>query len=271
MRSMYRFGRGLFLAGLCLPAGGACDRSSPARPELRVSAASSTADAVRRIGQRFEKETHIQIAVHHASSGKLAAQIRAGAPCDVFVSADPEMVERLEKDAFVETGTERCVAGNELVVVARRPAEAWPDLRALTEQQTQWIAMGHPAYVPAGRYAEAALKSAGVWDVVQSRLRFGDNVRMAARYVWEGAADVGIVYATDARAFEERLVVVYVFEASAHAPIRYAAATCAGSTMQEASQSFVEFMAGPAAAGLWRADGFAPCGERNTAAAGGDR
>ena len=166
------------------------------------------------------------------------------AAADLFVSADKEWMDDVEKAGFVQRGSRADMAGNRLVLIA--PARAplrlritrgMPIARALGGSR---LAMANPDSVPAGKYGRAALTALGVWPDVANRLALGDNVRSALTLVERGEARLGIVYATDARA-SKAVVLVDSFPAGSHAPIRYPLARLSASRNPEA-EGFRRFL-----------------------------
>jgi len=100
------------------------------------------------------------------------------------------------------------------------------------------------------------LSDAGVWKALKDRLIFADDVRMASRYVAQGAIRYGIVYATDAKAFKGKLSIVYKIPAAAHSPIVYEGATGGRGASEDIARSFLEFARSTDAAEIWRKHGF---------------
>jgi molybdate transport system substrate-binding protein len=111
--------------------------------------------------------------------------------------------------------------------------------------------------VPAGRYAESALKALGVWDSVRPKVVFGENVRAAMRFVSRGEAPLGVVYDTDARV-DQSVKIVGLFPAGSHPPIVYPAAATvrAGQT----ASAYLAYLAGPQAGAVFRKYGFRTLG-----------
>lgn len=224
---------------------------------LVVFAASSLTEALGGVAEAFAAEGGPPLRVSLASSATLARQIEAGARVDVFVSADARWMDYLAERDLIEPGTRRDLLGNELVLIAPADAALRIDIRpgfdlagALGNGR---LAMGDPAYVPAGRYAEAALRSLGAWAQVAARLLPAENVRVALAYVARGEAPLGVVYATDAR-IEPRVRVAGVFAADTHPPIVYPVALVRGA--QPAAKVFLAFLASARAAAVLRALGF---------------
>ena len=197
----------------------------------------------------------------YAASSALARQIEQGAPADLFVSADREWMDHLERRGHLRAGTRVTLAANRLVLVAPAAGPP-PTLRvepgfalAAALGPGGRLAVGDVAAVPAGRYAKAALESLGVWRSVSDRLAQAENVRVALALVARGEAPLGIVYATDARA-EPRVRVVGAFPETIHPPIVHPAAVTASSRSARAG-AFLEFLRSPAGGALLAAHGFA--------------
>jgi molybdate transport system substrate-binding protein len=191
-----------------------------------------------------------------AASSTLARQIEQGAPADLFVSADEVWMNHLQQRGFVQAATRRVVAGNRLVVVrpgsgAAQAVESSDALRAALAGGR--IATGDPAHVPVGRYAEAALRSLGLWNEIEARLVRAENVRSALAFVERGEAAAGIVYASDATA-SSRVRVAARFPRHSHPPIHYPAALVSGAGA--AAARVLESLGSPATRRLWQLAGF---------------
>jgi len=143
------------------------------------------------------------------SSGKLAAQIKQGAPVDAFVSADDQQMDKLA--GKVNAGSRRVIVDNSLVLIApadeKNPPKSFADLAV---DHGKKIAIGEPKTVPAGRYAMQTLKSLKLDQVVTARLVFGESVREVLTYVQQNEVYAGIVYATDAIQAGDKVKVVAV-------------------------------------------------------------
>jgi molybdate transport system substrate-binding protein len=151
----------------------------------------------------------------YGASGDLASQMERGAPFDVLVAAGEQ--PRLSKIA-----TEKCtIAWNTLVLVKRRggASVAWTDLASAPA--TFRLAIGLVPQVPAGVYAEEALRKLGEWDAVAPKVVRGTNVRHVLDLVARGEADEGVVYATDALVLQQQVEVVAEVPARARPNVRY--------------------------------------------------
>ena len=167
------------------------------KPELLVSSAISMKEALGEIAKDFETAENCSVTFNYASTGQLAAQLKNGAPVDVFISASPSLIEQLSADKFVDTESLSTIAKNKLVLIGTN--KKFQSLNALLTAET--ISIGNPETVPAGTYAAAALRKAGIYDQLlqKKKLVFAENARQILTYVEHGDAEAGIVYNTDAQ------------------------------------------------------------------------
>jgi len=214
----------LLLAALASPV--QAQRAAPT-----VLAAASMQEAMNDVADAWARAGHARPVIAFAASSALARQIEAGAPADLFVSADAEWMDELQRRNLLAPGTRAIVARGRLVVVAPPGTASLNGRRGASLARVLAVgplAMADPASVPAGRYGQQALTRMGAWDAVAPRVVRAENVRAALALVERGAAPYGIVYATDARA-STRVRVVGVFPPNSHAPIVYPLARLARS------------------------------------------
>lgn len=230
--------------------------------EITVFAASSMASALAVIKTDFKAATGHDLVVSLAGSSALARQIRQGAPADIFISANPGWMDRLEADGLVVGGTRFDLLNNSLVLIAHDteavPLQIGPqtDLAGLLGDGR--LAMALVDAVPAGIYGKAALESLGLWEGLQARVAQTNNVRAALALVALGEAPYGIVYATDARA-EDGVTVIGTFPADTHPPITYPAAAMAESD-NPLNETFLDYLRGPEARAAFESEGFRMAG-----------
>ncbi|MBA4757358.1 molybdate ABC transporter substrate-binding protein [Sphingosinicella sp.] len=235
--------------------------ADPARAQSAapvVLAAASLQEALSEAADAWARQRHPRPVLSFAGSSALARQIEAGAPADLFISADEAWMDRLEQRSLLAPGSRRVIAGNRLVLIAPsdspvklRIAKGFPLARALGSGR---LAMADPAAVPAGRYARAALEALGVWAAVEPRVVRSENVRATLALVERGEAPLGIVYATDAAA-SRKVRVVGVFPASSHPPIRYPAARLRTAKAKDAP-AFLAFLGSRQARVIFARHGF---------------
>jgi molybdate transport system substrate-binding protein len=218
------------------------------QPQILVFAAASLTDVLREIGASYEKTSAAHVKMSFDASSNMARQIEAGAPADVFFSADEQWMDYLQGRNLIQAATRRNVVGNRLVLIAPAASQIklkiaphFPLAAALGDGR---LATGDPDSVPVGRYARSALTTLGVWDEVASRLARGENVRAALMYVGRGEAPLGIVYASDALV-DKGVRVVDTFPANTHPPIVYPVALTKSAKADAAG--FVAYLFSPPA------------------------
>ncbi|USU05330.1 molybdate ABC transporter substrate-binding protein [Sphingomonadaceae bacterium OTU29MARTA1] len=213
-----------------------------AKPPL-VLAAASLQESMTAAADAWARQGHPKPVISFAASSALARQVEAGGDADLFVSADQEWMDALAARGLIVANTRVTFLGNRLVVVAAKGNPVRIPVRppaALARVLAAGPLAMADAPVPAGRYAEAALRTLGVWTTVAPRVVRGDSVRAALTLVERGAAPLGIVYATDARA--SRMVrIAGVFPAASHPPITYPVARLASSRNPE-GEAFRRFL-----------------------------
>ena len=243
---------------LCLPAA----LPAAAADTVTVFAAASLTDALNEIGKTYEAKTGQHVVFSFAASSTLARQIENSAGADMFLSADLDWMDYLDKKSLLKPGTRHTLLGNHLVLIAPaglnvnvRIAPHFDLVGALGNSR---LAIADPASVPAGKYGKTALTNLGVWDSVSGKLAIAENVRAALAYVARGETTLGIVYNTDAR-IEPRVHVVGRFPDGSHAPILYPMALTRDARPGPAD--FEKYLEGPAARAAFEKNGFAVPGK----------
>lgn len=229
--------------------------ASAQRP-LTVFAAASMREAMERISAAFEEETGTEIVLSFAGTGLLARQVEAGAPADIFVSADSAWMNYVRERDAVKAESIREIASNGLVLVGASGSQAI-ELKPeglLAVLNGGRMAIADPETVPAGRYGKAALENLGLWRTVSLHLAPMENVRIALTSVARGDTPLGLVYSTDA-AIEPGVAVVAKLPQSSHPRIRYLAALTTTRTHPSA-QAFVDFLEEPRAQEVLHSLGF---------------
>ena len=256
----------MFTPALCRASGFVAAVLAPSlatADEVTVFAAASMTNAMAEVEERFESATGHDVTVALAESSALARQIQQGAPADIFISANPGWMDRLEENGLVGAGTRFDLLHNAIVLIAAgteaAPVEIGPDMDLAGLLGDGRLAMALVDAVPAGIYGQAALESLGQWDAVAPKVAQADNVRAALAFVATGEAPYGIVYATDAVA-EDNVTVVGTFPAETHPPIVYPAAALAESD-SAVNQAFLDFLRSPEARAAFERQGFMVVGE----------
>jgi len=223
---------------------------------LRVSAAVSLSEPLKRLAEDFQFNTGSAVELNLAGSSTLAAQLIAGAAVDLFISADRLQMDRVTTAGLIDSTTTVPLLMNQLVFVA--PADVVVNEMApgmLRASSFRRIAIGDPAAVPAGVYARTYLESVGLWDVLADRMIPTRSVRAALAIVEMGAADAGIVYRTDALV-SGNVKMVFQVPVSEGPVIVYPAAVMATAPNPIAAKRLLAYLEGPAAEVVFEQAGF---------------
>jgi molybdate transport system substrate-binding protein len=229
---------------------------------IQVFAAASTTNAIGEIARRFTKASGIQVHTSFGSSGTLAQQIVHGADADVFVSADVQWAAYLAKEGVVVQ--EQNLLGNRLVIVVPGDSK-WgvKEPQDLLAAEIEHLALANPESVPAGKYAKQALVKLALWEQLKPKVTAAEDVRSALTYVETGAAEAGIVYATDA-AISQKVRVTADIPASLTGPVRYPIVLLRHGKDVPAAESFYKFLRSPEAIKVFRNYGFTILTEAKT-------
>ncbi|MCX7355171.1 MAG: molybdate ABC transporter substrate-binding protein [Alphaproteobacteria bacterium] len=234
---------------------------SPARAEdVVVFAAASLKESLDEAARQYQTNSPDKILVSYAASSALAKQIEAGAPADVFISADLEWMDYLATRNLIKPATRADLLGNTLVLIAPKDSTAALKLAPGTDLAAALkggkLAMGDPDHVPAGKYGKAALEKLGIWASVQNSVARAENVRSALAFLARGEAPLGIVYGTDAAA-EKAVKIVDTFPAGSYPPIIYPVAETASGNKAGAAR-FVAFLRSADGKAVFQRYGFLP-------------
>jgi len=224
--------------------------------ELHISAAASLTDALREIARAWEARSGDTIRFNFAASSTLARQIAEGAPADLFISADEEKMDRLEKLDLISVDTRCSLLSNTLVIaVPVNAAVLITAPRALASHAVRRIAIAEPETVPAGIYAKRYLQKIGIWNRIRDRIVPTENVRATLSAVESGNVDAGIVYRTDALISRRVKVAVEISRKEGPA-ISYPFAVLKGASHPAAARLFLHYLSSPAASEVFARYGF---------------
>lgn len=251
----------LLLAGCALTGSG----SAQAR-DVIVFAAASLKNALDDAGAAWTRDTGKRVVMSYAASNAIARQVEAGAPADVFFSADLGWMDYLASKGLIKPESRANLLGNSLVLVAPRDTKMQVELKPGVDLSSilgaNRLAMGHVDAVPAGRYGKAALEHLGAWERIRDRIAQADNVRAALLLVSRGEASLGIVYRTDAVS-DQNVTIVADFPEGSHPPIIYPAALTTDSTNADAA-SFLAFLRSDTAKRSFERQGFTFIGKASS-------
>ena len=250
-----------FLLTGCDPAGSAGEDSrGSASPPLLVLAASDLIAAFDTLVPHFEGLHEVRVTVVFGSSGNLATQIRHGAPADLFLSADAGFVDRLIAEGLIDPESRTAYAVGPLALVVPPGRTAPSGLRELRDPAFRTLAIANPDHAPYGAAAAAALRTAGIWDEVVSRMVFAENVAQAVQLVRTGNADAALVaFSLVQDPTGPRLPLTRV-DPALHPPLVQVAGVVQGSARPAAASRFLEFLVSAEGQAILRGFGFEPPG-----------
>lgn len=238
---------------IAAPAGHAASREGPL-----VLAAASLQEALNAAADGWAAKGHARPRISFAGSSALARQIEAGAAADIFVPADEDWMDEVERKGLLRPGSRVSFLRNVLVLAAPRRSTVklavrpgFPLAKALGSGR---LAIADPKGVPAGIYAKQALTRLRVWNSVAGKLAPAENVRAALALVSRGAAPLGVVYATDVKA-DPRVRAVGTFPPASYDPIGYPIAVLKASRHPDA-ENFRRFLVSGEGKAIFRRFGF---------------
>ncbi len=226
---------------------------------VTVFAAASTTDAVTEICELFMEKKLGMATFSFGSSSTLAKQIENLAPADIFISANIEWMDYLDKKQLIDLSSRIDLLGNKIVLIAPSDStiqqidmDEHVDLAGLFGDGR--LAMGDPNHVPAGIYAKQALEKLNIWKSVENAIAPSKDVREALVLVERGEAPLGVVYSTDA-SLTNKVKIVGEFPIASHPPIVYPVAIVSGRKTPEV-ESLFQFLKGPEAKAIFEKHGF---------------
>ena len=226
-----------FLTGLALTAAAQAETAT-------VAVATNFLTLAETLGAHYAEASGDSLTFVSGASGKLAAQIRAGAPFDLFLSADTEAPAALEIDGLTVPGTRQTYAVGQLVLLAPRATPGTPTEAILAE--ARHIAIANPALAPYGRAAMQSLVSLGLADLAAGKIVQGENIGQAFALVESGAAEAGFVAASAVRE-GPRAGVAWPVPAAAHDPILQDGVLLVRGAHNAAARGFLAYLATPEA------------------------
>ena len=226
--------------------------------EILVAAAASLKNAYEEelIPMFEEQNPGVTVTGTYDSSGKLQTQIEEGLEADVFMSAATTQMDALNEEGMIASDTITNLLENKIVLIV--PSSSELGLASFEDiAKAESIALGDPASVPAGQYAQEALTNLGIWDSIKDKVSFGTNVTEVLNQVAAASADAGIVYATDAASMADQVTVIAEApEGSLAEPVIYPVAVVANSAHPDEANAFVDFLKTDEAMAVFESYGF---------------
>lgn len=228
----------LFLVLLAFASG--CSRQLDVHPSLAVACAANLTQALNAAGPVFESQTGIHPVFSFASTAQLTQQIENAAPFDIFLAADSSHVEELDRKHLLVPGSRTVYAVGVLALwIPPKSAASVSRIEDLASPSVHTIAIAKPELAPYGEAAVESLKSAGIWDNVQPRVVYAENIAMARQYGDSGNADA--VFTAYSLVLHDQGRIIQVGE-KLHKPIEQALGIVKSSEHQAAASKFAEFL-----------------------------
>ena len=229
------------------------------RPELTVFAASDLTFALKEIAAKFEQTHDAKVNLVMGSTGNLSQQIANGAPADILFAANESFVDDLIRRGAIIPETRALYAQGRIVLATRKDrGPRLADLKALTEPRVRRIAIANPQHAPYGKAAQEALQTTGLWDTVQPKLVYGENIRHTLQFLETGGVDAAIVALSVANVDGIDYVPI---DASLHKPLNQAVGVVKRSPHPERSLAFIQYVNGPEGRPIMKKYGFLLPGE----------
>jgi molybdate transport system substrate-binding protein len=248
---------GLWVLGVAALTAAGCDRGPPAAAQpLRIAAASDLQRVLPRVIERFQNQapTTVTPTLTLEASGQLAEQIKAGAPFDLFLSANVKFVSDLAAAGLIDPSSVRPYARGSLVLCLHRAAgDQVRGLADLSRPEIKRIAIANPEYAPYGLAARQALERAGLWSSLESKIVRANSVRQAMIYVQNGDAEAALVSHALAVAPEVRVIEV---DAALYDPLIQALGIVAATNQHDRAAALAQFILGGEGQAILRESGF---------------
>ncbi len=194
-----------------------------AAEKVVVFAAASTTNVLDEVIALYNKKGG-KVSVSYGASGALAKQIMSGAPAGIFISANQQWMDKMEKEGMIAKGTRANLLGNSLVLICNAKDKVKVDFSKKVDfasiLKNEKLVIGNPDSVPAGNYAKQAFTKLGYWKGLEKHIVNASSVRDALSFVSRGEAKLGVVFGTDA-IVDKKVLKVAEFPANTHDDISY--------------------------------------------------
>jgi molybdate transport system substrate-binding protein len=258
--------RRLSLLVLALLLAAACKKTEPsagsgAGASIKVAAAADLAFAFKAIGEAFTRKTGHPVTFTFGSTGQLAKQISEGAPYDVFAAANVSYVDEVVKADACDASTKAMYARGRIVVWTKKvggvPAPA--SIRDLADARFVKISIANPGHAPYGKAAKQALEASGLWDRIQPKIVYGENIQQTLQFAQTGNTEAAIAALSLAISADDGAYVL--IDEALHKPIDQALVVCKHGTSASTGKQFTEFVSSPDGRAIMKRSGFLLPGE----------
>ena len=225
--------------------------------QAQVAIAANFAAPAKALAERFSRETPHKVLLSIGSTGKFYAQIRGGAPFDVFLSADEETPRRLEKEGLAVAGRRFAYAVGKLVLWSPQAGLVDEKGGVLTRGSFKRLAVANPKLAPYGAAAQQAMEKLGLWPSLRGKLVLGENIAQTLQFIASGNAELGFVALSQiSEGGKPASGSFWRVPQDLYDPIRQDAALLVRGSSNPAARAFLDYLRGAAARELIRAAGY---------------
>lgn len=224
--------------------------------QMTLAAASSLRPTLDHLVQAYQAlHPQHQVSVIYGASGRITAQILNGAPFDFFMSADMEFPQRLAEEGAA-TSAPQVYANGRIVLWSANFDASQMTLENLADDHIGRVAIAQPNVAPYGQRAREAMQAVGVWEAVENKLVFGENISQVAQMAQSGAADAGLIALSLALQPELANRGFYLIDERLHQPLEQGFVITRRGSGNEVAAAFAQFLSTPAARAVFRDNGF---------------
>ena len=228
--------------------------------EVRLAVAANFSNTIKPLAARFERESGHKILISLGASGKFYTQIRQGAPFHLLLAADSTTPQKLVQDGKAIASSRRTYALGQLVLWSANNKTVDAKALVLNGAQFRHLALAQPKLAPYGLAAKQVLEKLQLWDKLQVRLVYGENVGQTLNFIASGNAELGFIALAQIRSCKEGVAAAggscWLVPPNLHEPIRQQMVLLGKAPGNPAAQAFWHFMQSPAAQDIIRADGY---------------
>ena len=236
----------------------ACKHTTPStstnQDELTVAAAADLTPAFEELGRAFESATKTKVVFAFGSTGMLTRQIENGAPFDLFAAASISYIDELDQKGLIIPDSRAIYARGRITLWTTNDSPIrLQGIEDLARPEVQRVAIANPDHAPYGLAAKQALQSAEVWDRVQPKLVYGDNIRQTLQYAETGNVEVAIVSLSLSIDSNGRWTLI---PEELHQPIDQGLAIMKSTKNEPAARAFAAFLTSPQGKAIMKKYGF---------------
>ena len=242
---------------LCVLALSAAALSAAQAADVQVAVAANFTAPMQAIAADFEKATGHKVVAAFGATGQFYAQIRNGAPFDVFLAADDTTPEKLDKEGLTVAGSRFTYATGALALWSARSGYVDANGDVLKANQFSHLAIANPKTAPYGLAATQVLDKLGLTQAVATKIVEGQSIAQAHQFVSTGNAELGFVALS--QIFKDGVITsgsAWKVPASMHDPIRQDAVLLVKGKDNPAARALIDSLKGPPAAAVIRAYGY---------------